>query len=65
MLLFGCHSTTINQNLLLWYKQPAANWNEALPIGNGKLGAMVFGGIAEEHLQLNDNTLYSWEPSLS
>ena len=48
--------------LTLWYDKPAANWNEALPIGNGRLGAMVFGGVAFEHLQLNDNTLYSGEP---
>ena len=47
----------------LWYDEPAANWNEALPIGNGRLGAMVFGGTAKEHLQLNENTLYSGEPS--
>ncbi|MGH9672750.1 MAG: glycoside hydrolase family 95 protein, partial [Bryobacteraceae bacterium] len=46
----------------LWYRQPAADWNEALPIGNGRLGAMIFGGAAEELLQLNDNTLYSDEP---
>ena len=49
----------------LWYSQPAANWNEALPIGNGRVGAMVFGGVTDEHLQLNDNTLYSGEPSQS
>ncbi|HWR53113.1 MAG TPA: glycoside hydrolase family 95 protein, partial [Bryobacteraceae bacterium] len=48
--------------LELWYRQPAPDWNEALPIGNGRLGAMVFGGIESEHLQLNDNTLYSEEP---
>lgn len=48
--------------LTLWYDKPAANWNEALPVGNGRLGAMVFGGVAFEHLQLNDNTLYSGEP---
>lgn len=47
----------------LWYTSPAANWNEALPVGNGHLGAMVFGGVEEEHLQLNENTLYSGEPS--
>lgn len=49
--------------LRLWYTSPAANWNEALPVGNGRLGAMVFGGTDEEHLQLNENTLYSGEPS--
>jgi alpha-L-fucosidase 2 len=48
--------------LRLWYRQPAPDWNEALPIGNGRLGAMVFGGVAEERLQLNENTLYSDEP---
>jgi alpha-L-fucosidase 2 len=49
-------------DLRLWYRQPAAGWNEALPIGNGRLGAMIFGGVAEDHLQLNENTLYSDEP---
>ena len=41
--------------------QPAKNWNEALPIGNCCLGAMVFGGIAEEHLQLNEDTVWAGE----
>lgn len=49
----------------LWYTQPASNWNEALPIGNGHLGAMVFGTVDKEVLALNDNTLYSGEPSTS
>ncbi|MCB8932899.1 MAG: glycoside hydrolase family 95 protein [Chthonomonadaceae bacterium] len=48
--------------MTLWYKQPAANWNEALPIGNGRIGAMVFGGAAEERLQLNDDTLWEGAP---
>ena len=55
----------VKNNLLLWYNKPASNWNEALPIGNGRMGAMVFGGIVNEHLQLNENTLYSGEPSES
>ena len=38
---------------VLWYRAPAANWNEALPVGNGRLGAMVFGGVSDERLQLN------------
>src|SRR5215471_17480128 len=46
-------------NLTLWYRQPAPDWNEALPIGNGRLGAMIFGGAPVEQLQLNENTLYS------
>lgn len=46
----------------LWYRQPAKNWNEALPLGNGRLGAMVFGGITTERLQLNEDTLWSGRP---
>ena len=48
--------------LLLWYTQPAAAWVEALPLGNGRLGAMVFGGVETEHLQLNADTLWSGGP---
>jgi alpha-L-fucosidase 2 len=47
--------------LRLWYRQPAANWNEALPIGNGRLGAMVFGGVDEDRLQLNEDTVWAGE----
>lgn len=47
---------------LLWYDRPASEWTEALPVGNGRLGAMVFGGVEGELLQLNDDTLYSGEP---
>jgi alpha-L-fucosidase 2 len=46
----------------LWYKEPARVWTEALPVGNGRLGAMIFGGIAEEHLQLNEDTLWTGQP---
>ena len=44
---------------VLWYRTPAARWNEALPIGNGRLGAMVFGGVAEERLQLNEDSVWA------
>src|SRR5688572_17188729 len=50
------------QNLTLWYKQPARSWNEALPIGNGRLGAMIFGHATEELIQLNEETLWSGGP---
>ena len=53
---------TGNRDLRLWYRQPAEAWTEALPIGNGRLGAMVFGGIARERLQLNEDTLYAGGP---
>src|SRR6187455_3038717 len=49
-------------DLKLWYKQPARNWNEALPIGNGRLGAMIFGRAKEELIQLNEATLWSGGP---
>jgi alpha-L-fucosidase 2 len=48
--------------LCLRYTQPAERWTEALPVGNGRLGAMVFGGVASEHLQLNEATLWSGGP---
>ncbi|WP_298191213.1 glycoside hydrolase family 95 protein [Novosphingobium sp.] len=46
----------------LWYTRPAAIWTEALPVGNGRLGAMVFGGTAHERIQLNEDTLWSGGP---
>ncbi|MEO8335897.1 MAG: glycoside hydrolase family 95 protein [bacterium] len=46
----------------LWYKRPAAQWVEALPIGNGRMGAMIFGGIERERLQLNESSLWSGGP---
>ncbi|MDR0845281.1 MAG: glycoside hydrolase N-terminal domain-containing protein [Tannerella sp.] len=47
---------------VLWYRQSAKVWEEALPLGNGKLGAMVFGGVADERIQLNENTLWDGYP---
>jgi alpha-L-fucosidase 2 len=46
----------------LWYRQPAREWLEALPVGNGRLGAMVFGGVPRERLQLNEGTLWAGGP---
>ena len=46
----------------LWYEQPADNWFEALPLGNGRLGAMVHGGVSLEHLQLNEESLWGGCP---
>ena len=48
--------------LKLWYRNPAEAWTEALPLGNGRLGAMVFGGVARERLQLNEDTLWGGGP---
>lgn len=46
----------------LWYSGPAVTWEEALPIGNGRLGAMVFGGVAEDRIQFNEDTLWTGGP---
>lgn len=48
--------------LKLWYNKPAASWNEALPIGNGFLAGMIFGGVEIERLQLNEETIWAGEP---
>ncbi|MDD4515353.1 glycoside hydrolase family 95 protein [Massilibacteroides sp.] len=47
---------------LLWYRKSATVWEEALPLGNGRLGAMIFGGVADERIQINDNTLWDGFP---
>ncbi len=54
-------STAPDRANVLWYRQPAATWNEALPIGNGRLGAMVFGGVQSERMQLNEDTIWAGE----
>src|SRR4051812_29015326 len=53
---------TPTPGLSLWYEKPSAKWTDALPLGNGRIGAMVYGGVEREHLQLNEDTLYSGEP---
>jgi alpha-L-fucosidase 2 len=49
--------------LILWYQKPAKQWVEALPVGNGRLGAMVFGDPSEEILQLNENNVWAGQPN--
>jgi alpha-L-fucosidase 2 len=52
--------TQQSEDLRLWYKQPATIWmQQALPIGNGRIGAMIFGGVAEEHIQFNEKSVWS------
>jgi alpha-L-fucosidase 2 len=55
-------TNTNSSDLKLWYDRPADRWVEALPIGNGRLGAMVFGGRAEERIQFNEGTLWTGKP---
>ncbi|HEY4209064.1 MAG TPA: glycoside hydrolase N-terminal domain-containing protein [Puia sp.] len=50
------------QENTLWYRQPARQWTDALAIGNGNLGAMIFGGVKEEHLSFNESTLWTGRP---
>src|SRR5215213_2864181 len=50
------------KTLVLWYDKPAKEWNEALPVGNGRLGAMIFGGTSEELIQLNEQSLWTGGP---
>src|SRR3954470_8459260 len=57
-----CTLASATEQLRLWYRQPADQWTDALPVGNGRLGAMVFGGVAEERLQLNEDTVYAGGP---
>ncbi len=51
-----------SQDLTLWYKEPAQKWTDALPLGNGRIGAMVFGGIEKDRIQFNEETLWTGEP---
>ncbi len=46
----------------IWFNKPAGSWNEALPVGNGRLGAMIFGGMENERLQLNEESVWTGEP---
>ncbi|QCR22368.1 glycoside hydrolase N-terminal domain-containing protein [Pontibacter sp. SGAir0037] len=57
--VLGQHHTPLR----LWYDQPAQQWVEALPVGNGRLGAMVYGHPAKEIIQLNENTVYAGQPN--
>jgi alpha-L-fucosidase 2 len=57
------NSTSPRQDLKLWYKQAATEWMKALPIGNGRLGAMIFGGVKQEQLQLNEESVWQGKKS--
>ena len=63
MLIFVFCSLSAQNNYKLWYDKPAQVWTEALPLGNGRLGAMVFGNPATEQIQLNEATLWAGSPN--
>ena len=63
VLQLSCSNKNDKYSLKLWYDKPATDWmTEALPIGNGYMGAMIFGGINEEHIQFNEKTLWAGGP---
>ncbi len=62
MLLFVNTVIAGGEDLVLWYDSPAGEWTGALPVGNGRLGAMVFGGIEKDRLQLNEESVWTGHP---
>ena len=62
LILVSSPATDAQQALELWYDQPADEWTSALPVGNGRLGAMVFGRVAKERIQLNEDTVWAGPP---
>lgn len=58
-----CHAADRDaQNMALWYRQPATAWLQAMPLGNGMIGAMAFGGVPEERIALNESSFWSGRP---
>ena len=55
-------TTRAASDCVFWYRQPAKQWTDALPVGNGRLGAMVFGDVKRERIQLNEDTLWAGHP---
>ncbi|MBN1768150.1 MAG: glycoside hydrolase family 95 protein [Prolixibacteraceae bacterium] len=63
VMVCSCSNEQAENDLKLWYDEPASMWEEALPVGNGRLGAMVFGIPGEENIQLNENTIWTGGPN--
>ncbi|RZF59911.1 glycoside hydrolase family 95 protein [Sphingobacterium corticibacterium] len=62
LFLYGLSAITVQGQNRLWYNTPAREWEEALPIGNGRMGAMIFGGDTVEEVQFNEETLWTGQP---
>jgi alpha-L-fucosidase 2 len=62
MLTAGAAAVAQQSPLTLWYNQPAVLWTDALPVGNGHMGAMIFGGATHERIQFNEHTVWTGEP---
>src|ERR1017187_6833918 len=59
LLSMGASIPLLAADPVLWYRHPAQRWGDALPVGNGRLGGMVFGGVAKERIQLNEDTIWN------
>ena len=62
LFLLGVVAAYAGDELTIWHQQPAKNWNEATPIENGRMEAMIFGGVNAERIQLNEDSLWSGAP---
>ncbi len=62
MMSLSCSSQQSQEDLKLWYDAPARQWTDALPLGNGRLGAMIFGTPAQERIQINEETIWGGGP---
>lgn len=68
LIQFSCNTDSkikeesLNPSTMLWYDKPASTWTEAMPLGNGRLGAMVYGGTVNEKIQFNEETLWTGQP---
>lgn len=62
LLCLAVCTNIFSNNLKLWYRQPAKIWQEALPLGNGRMGAMVYGGVNHEEIQLNESSVWGGGP---
>jgi alpha-L-fucosidase 2 len=60
--LISCNTPEEQTKFRLFYNSPAEKWTDALPVGNGRLGAMIYGGVEQEHIQFNEETLWTGEP---
>src|SRR3954464_15165290 len=62
VIFVGAQAAEPTGALTLWHNRPSEKWTDALPIGNGRMAAMVYGGVDHERIPLNEDTLYSGEP---
>ena len=63
VLVLSAEQASARDRVRLWYDKPASKWTEAVPLGNGRLGAMVFGTAPKERLQLNEESLWAGKPT--